>query len=101
MGTTRGNWPVVNATFVNAGAKQYVSKLLPDLSNFVYSTTFGTKNPLPNISPVAFLVDRCENVYISGWGGYLFTGQDPYGQAGTTGMPITPDAFQKSTDGYD
>jgi gliding motility-associated-like protein len=101
MGTTRGNWPVVNAAFVNAGAKQYVSKLLPDLSNFVYSTTFGTNNPLPNISPVAFLVDRCENVYISGWGGYLFYNPDPYGQAGTTGMPVTPDAIKLTTDGYD
>ena len=26
---------------------------------------------IPNISPIAFLVDRCENVYISGWGGCL------------------------------
>lgn len=101
MGTTRGNWPVVNAAFVNPGAKQYVSKLLPDLSNFVYSTTFGTNNPLPNISPVAFLVDRCENVYISGWGGYLFYKPDPFGQAGTTGMPVTPDALKGTTDGYD
>jgi gliding motility-associated-like protein len=101
MGTTRGNWPVVNAAFVNPGAKQFVSKLLPDLSNFVYSTTFGTNSSLPNISPVAFLVDRCENVYVSGWGGYLFYNPDPYGQAGTTGMPVTPDAIKLSTDGYD
>ncbi|MDP2421363.1 gliding motility-associated C-terminal domain-containing protein [Sediminibacterium sp.] len=101
MGTTRGNWPVVNAAFVNPGAKQYVSKLLPDLSNYVYSTTFGTNNPLPNISPVAFLVDRCENVYISGWGGYLLYKPDPFGQAGTTGMPVTPDALKGTTDGYD
>lgn len=101
MGTTRGNWPVVNAAFVNAGAKQFISKLFPDLSSYVYSTTFGTNSSLPNISPVAFLVDRCENVYVSGWGGYLFTGSDPYGQAGTMGMPVTPDAFKPSTDGYD
>jgi len=101
MGTTRGNWPVLNAAFVNPGAKQFVSKLFPDLSNYVYSTTFGTNSSLPNISPVAFLVDRCENVYISGWGGYLIPNTDPYGQAGTTGMPVTPDAIKSSTDGYD
>ena len=101
MGSTRGSWPVLNATFVNPGAKQFISKLKPDLSAFLYSTTFGTSNLLPNISPVAFMVDNCENVYISGWGGYLFTGQDPYGQAGTTGMPITPDAIKSTTDGYD
>lgn len=101
MGTTRGDWPVLNAAFVNAGAKQFVSKLQPDLSAFVYSTTFGTKNVLPNISPVAFMVDRCENVYVSGWGGYIIPGEDPYGQAGTLGMPVTPDAIKKTTDGYD
>lgn len=101
MGTTRGDWPVLNATFVNPGAKQFVSKLQPDLSAFVYSTTFGTNKSLPNISPVAFMVDRCENVYVSGWGGYLIPGQDPYGQSGTSGMPVTPDAIKKTTDGYD
>lgn len=101
MGTTRGDWPVLNATFVNAGAKQFVSKLQPDLSAFVYSTTFGSKSALPNISPVAFMVDRCENVYVSGWGGYIITGEDPYGQSGTLGMPVTPDAIKKTTDGYD
>lgn len=101
MGTTRGSWPVINAAFVNSGAKQFVSKIFPDLSNYVYSTTFGTNSSLPNISLVAFLVDRCENVYISGWGGWLFSNPDPYGQAGTRGMPVTPDAIKSTTDGYD
>ncbi|MHA4808161.1 DUF7948 domain-containing protein [Flavitalea flava] len=102
MGTTNGTWPVINAPYVNAGAKQFVSKMLPDLSGYVYSTTFGTPGArLPNISPVAFLVDRCENVYVSGWGGWILGGPDPYGQAGTLNMPITPDAIQKLTDNRD
>ena len=29
----------------------------------------------PNISPIAFLVDSCENVYVSGWGGVFDTDQ--------------------------
>jgi gliding motility-associated-like protein len=102
MGTTTGSWTVTaNVGFVNAGAKQYVSKLQPDLSAYVYSTTFGAPAPMPNISPVAFLVDRCENVYVSGWGGWLFAQTDPYGLSGTFLMPTTPDAFQKATDGRD
>jgi gliding motility-associated-like protein len=52
---------------------------------------------VPNISPVAFLVDRCENVYVSGWGGTL----NAYQSAGTFGMPLTPDAYQNTTDGAD
>jgi len=105
MGITLGSWPVVNAAYVNAGAKQFVSKLRPDLSGFVYSTVFGTANAIPNISPVAFLVDKCENVYISGWGGRL----NPCNSgscfdsktSGTLGMPVTPDAIKANTDGRD
>jgi gliding motility-associated-like protein len=87
MGTTTGNWPVINATYSNAGSKQFISKLQPDLSAYVYSTVFGTNSPVPNLSPIAFLVDRCENVYVSGWGGGI-NSEKGYPSAGTFNMPI-------------
>jgi len=86
MGTTTGNWPVINATFSNAGSKQFISKLQPDLSAYVYSTVFGTNASVPNLSPIAFLVDRCQNVYVSGWGGGI-NNQKLFPSAGTGGMP--------------
>jgi gliding motility-associated-like protein len=102
MGSTTGKWVTTpNVGFINPGAKQFVGKLKPDLSGYVYSTTFGSAAPNPNISPVAFLVDRCENVYVSGWGGWLYANADPYGLAGTGGMPITPNAIKKITDNRD
>ncbi len=103
MGQTTGNWPVINATYSNPGSKQFISKMQPDLSAYVYSTVFGTSNPLPNISPTAFLVDRCENVYVSGWGGRISSTDQPdiYPNAGTTGLPVTADALDPSTDGKD
>ncbi len=100
MGTTTVSWPVINATYSNAGGKQFIAKLQPDLSNFVYSTNFGTNSTLPNISPVAFLVDRCENVYVSGWGGEANTGQG-YPSAGTLGMPIKDQLPGMTPDGND
>ncbi len=103
MGVTRGSWPVINAAYSNAGAKQFITKLRPDLSSIEYSTVFGSGNK-PNISPVAFLVDRCENVYISGWGGWYApasTQADPYDLGGTRGMPVTPDALKAVTDNRD
>ncbi len=87
MGTTTGNWTVINAKYSNAGGKQFISKLQPDLSGYVYSTVFGTNTPAPNISPVAFLVDRCQNVYVSGWGGGINTSAT-YPTAGTQNMPV-------------
>jgi gliding motility-associated-like protein len=103
MGTTTGAWAIVNAAWGNAGAKQFIAKLKVDLSGIVYTTTFGTpNNPSPNISPVAFLVDRCQNVYVSGWGSfYAPVRPDPYDLTGTTGMPVTPDAIKGKTDGRD
>ena len=103
MGITRGAWPTTpNVKFINVNSKQFVAKLKPDLSDFVYSTTFGSGAPKPNMSPVAFMVDRCENVYISGWGGWIDpNSRDPFDLAGVAGMPVTPDAIKPQTDNKD
>lgn len=100
MGTTTGNWPVLNAVYSGSGGKQYISKLQPDLSAYVYSTVFGTNSPVPNISPIAFLVDRCQNVYVSGWGGGINRSKQ-YPSVGTRGLPVTRDAIKSGTDGDD
>ena len=93
MGTTTGAWPVVAAAFSNPNSKQFIAKLKPDLSAYVYSTIFGSTSSgvpncpsCPNLSPTAFLVDRCQNVYVSGWGGGINNGKK-YSSAGTSGMP--------------
>ncbi|MEO5594863.1 MAG: PKD domain-containing protein [Chitinophagaceae bacterium] len=103
MGITEGVWPVKNATYSNANSKQFVVKLQKDLSATIYSTVFGSGSVLPNISPVAFLVDRCENVYVSGWGGSPFPGAniDEFGQAGTNGMPLSGSPLKSFTDNKD
>jgi gliding motility-associated-like protein len=99
-GTTTGDWPILNAPFNQPGGKQFIAKVKPDLSDFIYSTIFGTGASTPNISPTAFLVDRCENVYVSGWGGGIDI-QDKFPNSGTKGLPVTPDAYQSSTDNQD
>ncbi len=104
MGTSTGNFPVINAAFSQPGGKQFIAKLKPDLSAYEYFTNFGTNATSPNISPIAFLVDRCQNVYVSGWGGELNRGNGTnqgYPNAGTSGLTITPDAIQSRTDGSD
>ncbi|TCJ14635.1 hypothetical protein EPD60_10745 [Flaviaesturariibacter flavus] len=107
MGQTLGNWPIVNATYSVGNSRQFIAKLQPDLSGWVYSTSFGTSGAgTPNISPTAFLVDRCENVYVSGWGGTGLGNGFTY--AGTLNLPVTPDAINnppysspQQTDGKD
>jgi len=104
MGVSRGGgWPVINAVYSNPGSSQFIAKLSADLTSFQYSTIFGSGSPKPNMSPVAFLVDQCENVYISGWGGWIkqSPATDPFDQSGVRGMPITPDAIKSTTDNED
>lgn len=110
-GTTEGTWTVTpgTKTFGSPNGKQFISKLTPDLSSFVYSTVFGSSNTqaqsLPNISPTAFLVDRCENVYMAGWGGTLPTpgevNSPEYPNAGTLNMPVKNPINPYAPDGGD
>ena len=108
-GQTTGSMPVQTASnpggaptiYSNAGAKQFILKLAPDLSDLVYATTVGaTGKSTPDIVPTAFLVDQCENVYLSGWGGETNSGPTEPG-GNTFGLPVTSDAFQSNTDGSD
>ncbi|MDQ6609682.1 MAG: PKD domain-containing protein, partial [Bacteroidota bacterium] len=96
MGQTTGAWKVVNASWSQPNGKQFIAKLKPDLSAFVYSTMFGKGDAVPDISPVAFLVDRCENVYISGWGGRV--GNLNFPNSGVLGLSVTPDAIKSAAD---
>jgi gliding motility-associated-like protein len=111
MGTTSGVIPVVNSPFNNGGnqatGKQFITKFKPDLSGIVYSANFGPGGePYPAISPTAFLVDRCENVYVSGWGGgpniyERYTGSDGTSGTGTDGLTATGNALRGTTDNND
>lgn len=96
MGTTHGDMPVKNALYSVAGSKQFIWKMEPDLSNTVYSTIYGSANAnAPNISPTAFMVDRCENVYVSGWGGKA---NRQFSGGSVTGMPVTANAIKPRPD---
>lgn len=109
MGTSSRAFPLTGNVAFNSqpNGKQYIMKLGKDLSDIQYSTNFGKKtgnDTMPDISPVAFLVDRCENVYVSGWGGGINRGEG-YPNATTSGLSTyaknPADIFYKQTDGSD
>jgi gliding motility-associated-like protein len=97
FGQTEGVIPPTPGTYSNPGSGQFVISLLPDLSAIRFSTAIGTGKGSPDISPTAFLVDNCRNIYLSGWGSRIITSAT----ISTTGLPITADAFQATTDGGD
>ncbi|NRA11838.1 MAG: hypothetical protein HRT57_07785, partial [Crocinitomicaceae bacterium] len=84
-----GQFPVFNSAFVNPNSSQFVMKLDSTLSILSNSTTFGSGGAIPDISPSAFLVDICGNIYISGWGASIIQSVNQL-----SGMPVTSDAYQ-------
>ncbi|MBM3452489.1 MAG: T9SS type B sorting domain-containing protein [Bacteroidetes bacterium] len=91
-----GTFPVVNANFVNPGSSQFIIKLNPALNQNLSSTVFGNGSPSINISPAAFLVDICGNIYVSGWGANILQ------SVPLSGMPVTQNAFQQlAPNGFD
>ncbi|HYV92164.1 MAG TPA: PKD domain-containing protein [Chitinophagales bacterium] len=99
-GQTNGNYPVTPGTYSNPNSGQFIHKLDPALSSTIYSTVFGNGNGSPNISPAAFAVDTCENIYLSGWGGSVYSAWSWFDH-NMQNMPITVDALQSTTDGTD
>jgi hypothetical protein len=96
--TLGGSFPVTAGVYSNPGSSQFIIKLDSNLTSNIYSTVYGSGvSNVTNISPVAFRVDTCEQVYISGWGGPLA------GNGGNTvGMPVTATtAVKPTTDGQD
>ncbi len=88
-------WAYVNnVSWYTTSGGQFITKFNPDLNQKIWSTAFGTGNG-PDISPTAFMVDLCNRIYLSGWGGIV----NNFG--GTSGLPVTPDAFQLTTDNSD
>lgn len=97
IGQTDGTYPTspnaINEPNASVFVQQFDSLLMTDKR----SLAFGNGNTdLQAISPTAFMVDRCGDVYLSGWAGDYYQ----YSSS-TSGMYVTPDAYQDTTDGAD
>ena len=99
-GQSKGSFPVSAGVYSVTGGKQFIVKLNSSLTSVILSTVFGSGGSSVNISPSAFLVDECENIYVSGWGGSVNNSFNP-ATGNTTGLPTTADALDATTDGSD
>ncbi|MCC2547209.1 gliding motility-associated C-terminal domain-containing protein [Hymenobacter sp. BT175] len=100
LGQSLGSYPVTPNVYQNPNSRQFIHKLDPDLTTTAFSTVFGSGRPLIDISPTAFLVDQCNRIYVSGWGGGE-NGQPPFSNSTAINLPTTANAAQRTTDGDD
>lgn len=91
-----GTFPVFNAAYSNGNSSNFIIKLNSALTTNLASTRFGNGSTAINVSPAAFLVDVCGNIYVSAWGANILQSTP------LSGMPVTPDAFRPNPpDGFD
>lgn len=104
-GQTSGFMPVVGSALDYGQKGQYITRFDTSLSKIEINTNIGGDSDIPNLSPSAFLVDQCERIFISGWGGATnssgLSSKTNRNRGFTNGLPITSDAFQQQTDGSD
>ena len=101
LGQTESNLGISSGLYGNANSGQFIQKFTPDISSLLWKTMIGASTGHVEISPTAFLVSDCHDIYIAGWGGSL--NQNPnLSQAlnsTTNGFPVTADAYQLNTTG--
>lgn len=103
-GQSIGNKPITPTTYSNSPqAGQFVACYSPDLTDLVWHTRVGDPGNAGSIdiSPTAFLVSDCGEIYLSGWGGSTNNSSPYIFSSGVNGMPITTDAFQTNTNDGD
>ncbi|HYE76698.1 MAG TPA: PKD domain-containing protein, partial [bacterium] len=97
LGSSTGIFPQSPGKWGQAGGGLFLQRISADLRQRRWSTTIGHRvtsgsivpsMDIDNLSPTGFLVDRCGAIYLTGWGR-------------TAGLPVTPNAVQATTDGYD
>jgi gliding motility-associated-like protein len=103
MGQTEGNFNISPGLYGQSNSGQFIRKYSADLTSIVWTTAVGTGSGEVDISPTAFLVSDCNQIYFSGWGGTTNQGCQlcEASSSTTNGLPITSDAFQTTTDGSD
>lgn len=85
----------------------FITKFSSSLNNVVFSTQIGGATPRNALSPSAFMVDVCGRIYGSVWGGYVNYSSRYHAlhsniyYSSTNNLPITPGAYQPTTDGSD
>ncbi|MFM9945577.1 MAG: gliding motility-associated C-terminal domain-containing protein, partial [Bacteroidia bacterium] len=98
-GQTEGDISASQGVYSNkANTGQFILMADAGLNIIKKQTVFGNRPHNPEISPSAFLVDSCGNIYLSGWGSNL---GDGYHIGTTNRLPITNNALQSVTDNND
>lgn len=98
FGQTAGAMPTTPGVYSNPNSGQFIQQYSSNLSSLNWSTIVGGGNGVVEISPTAFLVSNCNEIYYTGWGGQTNRSVQATGST-SNGFPTTSDAYQSNTNG--
>ncbi len=102
LGQTTGAMPNFTPSPVaSATGGLFVQRFTRDGRGLDLALRIGSLPNRPNLSPTAFRVDQCNQIYFSGWGGEIRSSSCNYLPTTTTGLPVSRDAIKGTTDGRD
>lgn len=94
FGQTHSNWAITPGKYGNPNSGQFIRKYDNELQTIEWSTVIGAGTGVPEISPTAFMVSDCYDIFLAGWGGLVnVNGSTSFG------FPVTSDAYQSATNG--
>lgn len=98
-GQSKSNLILTNGVYGTPNSGQFIQKLSKDLGTIEWQTKIGSGSGDIEISPTAFLVSDCNEIYIAGWGGAVNVYHGKALNSSTNNFPVTSDAFQSVTNG--
>lgn len=96
-GQTDSNIVTVGTNYNDPRSGQYIGCFSSQLGTLRWLGRYGARTGRPELSLSAFVVDLCQNIYVSGWTGNL----NGLGFPGPTNLALTNNALQTSSDGFD
>jgi len=99
LGQSESNYPITPGHYGVPNSGQFIQKYNTDLTSILWTTMVGAGTGHVELSPTAFLVSDCYDIYFSGWGGQLNVDDGSALFSTTNNFPVTSDAFQPTTSG--
>lgn len=99
FGQTESDLGINGAAYGDPNSGQFIQKYSENLATQEWRTMVGASSGEVEISPTAFLVSDCYDIYFSGWGGTLNINNGNAPGSTTNGFPVTPNAYQPTTNG--
>lgn len=99
FGQTAGSMSITQGKYGQLNSGQFIKKYDNTFSTELWSTLVGSGYKRIDISPTAFLVSDCYDIYLAGWGGSVNKNNSQATQSSTIGLPISSDAYQPNTNG--